>query len=69
LVNCDGTGVVACSINTRTRYSVCVRTGINDGVFALMKKLPCSQCRIAPLSLPLPEEAAADTPADEGGGA
>jgi hypothetical protein len=33
LINCDGTAVVACSINSRTRYSVKVRTGIQDGVF------------------------------------
>ena len=72
LINNDCTGVVACSINTRTRYSVCVRTGVNDGVFALMKKLPCSQCRTAPLSLPLTEETTTtpgttDTPVEEGG--
>lgn len=54
LLNCDCTPVQACSINRRTRYSVRVRTGIQDGVFALMNRLPCSRCANNAASLPLP---------------
>ena len=54
LVYCDGTPVLASSINTRTRYSTVVRTSINTGVFMMTKKLPCSVCRTVPASLPLP---------------
>ena len=53
LINCDGTAVVACSINSRTRYSVRVRTGIQDGVFQLVGKLPCSRCANNAASLPI----------------
>lgn len=42
LVNCNCTNVTACSINTRTRYSVVVRTDLNGGSFVLKEKLPCS---------------------------
>ena len=55
LINCNCTPVLACSINTRTRYSTCVRTSINSGVFQIIKKLPCSQCRVSPSSLPIAE--------------
>ncbi len=57
LVYCDCTDVYACSINTRTRYSVRVRTGMGGGVFSMLKKLPCSRCTNQPASLPV--EAAA----------
>lgn len=58
LLNCDCTNVLACSINTRTRYSVIVHTNIQSGVFKLIGKLPCSRCASAAASLPLPETAA-----------
>ena len=53
LLNQDCTNVYACSINPRTRYSVCVYTGIADGVFKLMGKIPCSRCTNNAPSLPL----------------
>lgn len=53
LLNSDCSTVYACSINRRTRYSVRVRTSIQDGVFALLGKLPCSQCSNRAASLPL----------------
>lgn len=53
LMNCDCSTVYACSINTRTRYSVCVKTGIADGVFRLLGKIPCSRCADNALSLPI----------------
>lgn len=53
LVYCDCTNVYACSINTRTRYSVKVHTDIGGGVFSLLKKLPCSRCTNQPASLPI----------------
>ena len=58
LLNCDCTNVYACSINRRTRYSVRVNTNIQDGVFSLLGRLPCSRCADRPLSLPLPEATA-----------
>lgn len=54
LVNCDCTSVYACSINSRTRYSVCVHTDIASGVFKLLGKIPCSRCGSNLLSLPAP---------------
>lgn len=54
LMNNNCTSVKACSINKRTRYSVMVHTDINEGVFKMMGRLPCSQCPIAAQSLPLP---------------
>jgi hypothetical protein len=54
LVNCDCSTVYACSINTRTRYTVCVFTDITSGVFRLMGKLPCSRCASNLASLPAP---------------
>lgn len=56
LINADGTAVNACSINTRTRYSVCVNTGIEDGVFKLIGKIPCSRCANNAPSLPIVQE-------------
>lgn len=44
LMNCDCTTVYACSINTRTRYSVCVSTDVASGVFKLYNRVPCSRC-------------------------
>ena len=54
LVNCDCTNVYACSINKRTRYSVCVHTNISSGVFKLLGKIPCSKCGNNLTSLPAP---------------
>lgn len=54
LVNCNCTTVYACSINTRTRYSVIVHTNINNGVFSLIDKIPCSRCTNSVSSLPIP---------------
>lgn len=54
LMNCDCTNVNACSINSRTRYSVCVHTDISGGVFKLLGRLPCSQCTEYLSSLPVP---------------
>lgn len=56
LLNNDCTTVYACSINTRTRYSVCVFTDITSGVFRLLGKLPCSRCSSNLASLPAPTE-------------
>lgn len=55
LLNSDCTNVLACSINTRTRYSVKVATNIQDGVFRLLGKLPCSRCQDRARALPIPE--------------
>lgn len=44
MVNCDGTPVTACSINTRTRYSTRVDTTPTGGNFRLTGKLSCSRC-------------------------
>lgn len=60
VVNSDCTSVYACSINTRTRYSVCVYTDISTGVFKLLGRIPCSRCRDNLAALPAP---AAVTPA------
>ena len=54
LMNCDCTSVYACSINTRTRYSVCVFTDIASGVFKLTGKIPCSRCENNLTALPAP---------------
>lgn len=54
LMNCDCTTVYACSINTRTRYSVCVYTDITTGVFKLTGKIPCSRCESNLNALPAP---------------
>lgn len=55
LMNCDCTNVSACSINSRTRYSVCVHTDVASGVFKLLGKIPCSRCTSNLASLPAPE--------------
>lgn len=60
LMNCDCSIVYACSINTRTRYSVIVSTSILSGVFKLLGKVPCSRCADNLAALPAP--AAAATP-------
>lgn len=62
LVYCDCTNVYACSINSRTRYSVKVHTDIGGGVFSLLKKLPCSRCTNQPSSLPVAAPAPAPAP-------
>ena len=54
LLNADCTTVYACSINTRTRYTVCVFTDITSGAFRLLSKLPCSRCASNLASLPAP---------------
>lgn len=54
LLNCDCSPVYACSINTRTRYSVCVHTDITSGTFRLLGKLPCSRCADNLLAIPAP---------------
>ena len=54
LVNCDCSQVVACAINTRTRYSTCVRTTSTGGSFKLLGKVPCSRCADNLLSIPAP---------------
>lgn len=61
LVNCDCSNVYACSINRRTRYSVCVSTNISSGVFKLLGRLPCSQCANNLASLPAPAAAPTTT--------
>lgn len=61
LVNCNCSNVYACSINRRTRYSVCVSTNISSGVFKLLGRLPCSQCANDLASLPAPAVAPATT--------
>lgn len=53
LVNSNCRQITACSINTRTRYSTCVRTDITGGAFQLVGKLPCSQCVQYPTALPI----------------
>lgn len=54
LLNCDCTPVTACSINSRTRYTTCVLTGVSNGVFKLTEKLRCSSCPNVVPSLPIP---------------
>ena len=60
LLNCNCTPVTSCAINTRTRYSTIVRTGVAGGSFVLTGKVPCSQCGNTLTSLPV-EEAPATT--------
>ena len=59
-MNYNCTNVYACSINKRTRYSVCVHTDIASGVFKLLGKLPCSRCGNNLISLPAEETATAE---------
>lgn len=63
LMNCDCTNVGACSINRRTRYSVCVHTNIGTGVFKLLGKLPCSRCINNATSLPIATDTTVTPPA------
>lgn len=58
LVGCDCNPVLACSINTRTRYSVIVRTNTTSGTFRLLGKVPCSRCESNLAYLPIEETAA-----------
>lgn len=58
LLNCDCTPVYACSINTRTRYTVRVFTDLSSGVFRLLGKVPCSRCTSNLASLPVAETTA-----------
>lgn len=62
LVNCDCTNVLACQIQTRTRYSTKVHTNIQSGVFKLLGRTNCCQCVNKGGSLPLPTTAT--TPAE-----
>lgn len=55
LQNCNCSPVLACSINTRTRYSTIVQTSTTAGVFKLLGKLPCSRCVSNLASLPIEE--------------
>ena len=64
LMNYDCTNVTACSINRRTRYSVCVHTNIASGVFKLLGKIPCSQCSNNAASLPIEETTPTPAPAE-----
>lgn len=57
VVNPNGTPVLASAINTRTRYTMFVRTGIESGVFMLANRLPCSQCGNRIPYLPAPATA------------
>ena len=61
LLKNDCTPVTACSINTRTRYSTIVRTGVASGSFVLTGRIPCSQCGNTLTSLPIEETATANT--------
>ena len=54
LVDCECNQVTACAINTRTRYSTCVKTDTTGGTFKLLGKLPCSRCADNLLSIPAP---------------
>lgn len=54
LLNCDGTPVLATSINTRTRYSTIVHTTTTSGSFQLLGRLPCSRCANNLASIPAP---------------
>jgi len=53
LLKCNCTPVTACSINSRTRYSTIVNTGVASGSFVLTGKIPCSQCGNTLASLPV----------------
>ena len=53
LTNCDCSTVYACSINSRTRYSVRVDTGFAGGAFKLLGKVPCSRCASNAAALPI----------------
>lgn len=53
LVNSDCTQVVACSINSRTRYSTVVKTTQTTGSFRLLGRIPCSRCIDNLASIPI----------------
>lgn len=53
LLNCDCSTIYACSINSRTRYSVHVDTGFAGGAFKLLGKVPCSRCASNAAALPI----------------
>jgi hypothetical protein len=53
LQDCNCTPVLACAINTRTRYSTVVQTNTTSGVFKLLGKVPCSRCENNLASLPV----------------
>ena len=53
LQDCKCTPVLACAINTRTRYSTIVQTNTTSGVFKLLGKVPCSHCENNLASLPV----------------
>lgn len=57
LLACDCTPILACSINTRTRYSTVVQTNTTTGSFKILGKLPCGRCANNLASLPAPEAA------------
>jgi hypothetical protein len=54
LIDCECNQVTACAINTRTRYSTCVKTDTTGGTFKLLGKLPCSRCADNLASIPAP---------------
>jgi hypothetical protein len=54
LTDCRGIPVSACSINTRTRYTVVVNTTSTSGTFRLVGKVPCTLCNNNLSSLPAP---------------
>ena len=57
LVGCNCNLITACSINTRTRYSVIVSTNATTGVFKMLGKVPCSRCAENLAALPVAEAA------------
>lgn len=54
LLNCNGTPVLASSINSRTRYSTIVKTNTTTGSFVLTGRLPCTRCTNNLPSIPAP---------------
>lgn len=54
LTDCSCSQVFACSISTRTRYTVVVNTTPTGGTFKVIDKLPCSSCNNNLASLPAP---------------
>ena len=66
LLKCDCTPVTSCAINTRTRYSTIVRTGVSSGSFVLTGRISCSQCGNTLTSLPVEVTATANTETNNG---
>ena len=58
LLDANCVQATACSISTRTRYPVVVRTDAVSGSFKMLGKLPCRRCGDNLASLPVAEEAA-----------